>query len=60
MPITTKFFRSTFLNNSPVQTGKMTVTGGLTLMQQAFTHLAHFFPKKMLMKQICDMQQLKQ
>ena len=39
--------------------GKMTVTGGLTLMQKAFTHLAHFFPKKMLMKQIYDMQQLK-
>ncbi|MBQ8486534.1 MAG: SDR family oxidoreductase [Prevotella sp.] len=39
--------------------GKMTVTGGLTLMQKAFTHLAHFFPKKLLMKQIYDMQQLK-
>lgn len=39
--------------------GKMTVTGGLTLMQKAFTHLAPFIPKKMLMKQIYDMQQLK-
>lgn len=39
--------------------GKMTVTGGLTLMQKAFTHLAHFFPKKLLMKQIYDMQRLK-
>lgn len=29
-------------------------------MQKAFTHLAHFFPKKLLMKQIYDMQQLKQ
>ena len=38
--------------------GKMTVTGGLTLMQKAFTHLAHVFPKKLLMKQIYDMQQL--
>ena len=39
--------------------GKMTVTGGLTFMQKIFTHMAHFFPKKLLMKQIYDMQQLK-
>ena len=39
--------------------GKMTVTGGLTLMQKIFTNLTPFIPKKLLMKQIYDMQQLK-
>ena len=39
--------------------GKMTVTGGLTLMQKVFTNLTHFIPKKLLMKQIYEMQQLK-
>lgn len=39
--------------------GKMTVTGGLTFMQKIFTHMTPFIPKKMLMKQIYEMQQLK-
>ncbi|MBQ7421384.1 MAG: SDR family oxidoreductase [Prevotella sp.] len=39
--------------------GKMTVTGGLTLLQKVFTHMAPYFPKKLLMKQIYEMQQLK-
>lgn len=40
--------------------GKMTVTGGLTFMQKVFTNMTHFIPKKMLMKQIYEMQQLKE
>ena len=39
--------------------GKMTVTGGLTFMQKIFTNMTHFIPKKLLMKQIYEMQQLK-
>ncbi|MBP3774987.1 MAG: SDR family oxidoreductase [Bacteroidaceae bacterium] len=40
--------------------GRMTVTGGLTFMQKIFTNMTHFIPKKMLMKQIYEMQQLKE
>ncbi len=39
--------------------GKMTVTGGLTFMQKIFTNMTHFIPKKLLMKQIYEMQRLK-
>ena len=39
--------------------GKMTVTGGLTFMQKIFTNMTHFIPKKLLMKQIYEMQQLR-